>query len=159
MGAPAHTRKTRALAIEKFRHCGMVSAAFESLGLDRGLHYDWLKKFPDYREAFEQARGPVSDLILDEVVSRAIVGWDEPVYSGGKRAVDFVPGPNGPVEVPAVIRKKSDACLLALASARVDGFNVRRTELREVDREGNDKKLDFATVRAYMQSVPDAPSE
>lgn len=148
MGAVTHTKKTRMQVINAFRHLGTVGAACQAVGVSRDMHYIWLKRHPDYREAFEAAAGPVGDLILEEVVQRGMHGWEEPVFSGGKRALDFLLDEAGnvvvengkPKAVPAVIRKKSDACLLALAAARVPGFNPR-IDHRLTDQAGKDKDL------------------
>lgn len=163
MGAVTHTKKTRMRVIEAFRRHGTVGAACQAVGVDRSLHYVWMKRHPDYRVAFEEAAEPVADLILEEVHTRGILGWDEPVFAGGKRALDFAIGPDGgvilengkPKAIPATIRKKSDACLLALAGARVPGFGQKLNH-RLVDATGKDRQLSPDSVTAWMNAQPDS---
>ena len=138
-----HTKKTRALFIEQYKRLGTIGAAAKAVGVDRGVHYDWKAKYPDYAEAFEKASGPVGDLYLDECVNRAIHGWIEPVFSNGKRALDYELDDKGklvidvstgkPKAVPASILKKSDACLLALCAARVPGFSQKAAARGEAE--------------------------
>jgi hypothetical protein len=158
------TAKRRAAVVENFRKCGRVDLACDQAGVERSSHYHWLKKHPDYAAAFEAARPQVAGMIEAELHRRAIEGVLEPVYNGGKRAVDFVLGADGQpqrdaagkvMEFPASIRKYSDACLLAMAEARVEGYNKRRYDHRFVDETGKDRTLDLAAVRAYMNSIPD----
>lgn len=167
-----HTKKTRALFIEQYKRLGTIGAAAKAVGVDRGVHYDWKAKYPDYAEAFEKASGPVGDLYLDECVNRAIHGWVEPVFSNGKRALDFVMGEDGklvmeggkPKAVPASILKKSDACLLALCAARVPGFSQKaagvsiRAGAAKEDEDDRDIEI---TVIHKNKPVPsdDEPSE
>lgn len=158
MSGPRHSAKTRARVIEAFRATGLVSSACEAVGVPRKAHYDWLKEYPDYRAAYEEAREPVVDLILDEVVRRGIEGWDEPVFSAGKRAIDIGYDADGKAKpIPAVIRRKSDACLLALAAARVPGFNLRQENRRLVDEQGKDRDVNV-TVEYVNKPLPDEAS-
>jgi hypothetical protein len=161
-----HTAKTRAAVIANFRFCGRVDLACKQAGVERTAHYEWLKKHADYAAEFEAARPQVADMIESELHRRAIEGWDEPVYNGGKRAVDFVLGPDGQPQrdaagkvmaFPASIRKYSDACLLAMAEARVPGYK-RRLDHRFVGEDGKDRALDLASVQAYCASIPDDPA-
>jgi hypothetical protein len=51
------------------------------------MHYDWLKKFPDYALAFEEARKEVAGLLEDEAVRRAYHGTLKPVSIAGQLVV------------------------------------------------------------------------
>jgi hypothetical protein len=84
MGAVRHTRQTRERVIAEFRRCGRVDMACASEGVDRSMHYDWLKKVPEYKAAFEEAREQVAGLLEDEAVRRAYHGTIKPVSIGGK---------------------------------------------------------------------------
>lgn len=132
----AYTKKVRTAFLAAYRRLGTIEGAAKAVGVSREVHYDWKRKDAAYREAFEAASDPVADLYVDEVVNRAIHGWIEPVFSNGKRAVDFevdekgdlVKGPDGKFKSrPASVLKKSDACLLALCAARVPGFSQKAT--------------------------------
>ena len=135
--AVKHSKKTKRRLIEAYKLAGSVKGAAAIVGIHRDLHYDWMAADPEYRKAFEEASEPVGDTILAEVVSRSITGWLEPVFSGGKRALDFMVDEKGnlvldekgkPKAIPASVLKKSDACLLALAAARVPGFSQKATQ-------------------------------
>jgi len=165
MGSVNHTAKTRARVIAEFRKCGRVDLACKAAGVDRTCHYRWLKKYVDYRQAFEEAAAEVADMIEGEIFRRAITGVEEPVFNHGKRAMDFATDEHGNlkrgedgkfVAVPATIRRYSDQCLLAMAAARVPGYNFR-LDHRAVDDKSKDRTLTLEAVRAYMNSIPDPP--
>lgn len=129
----AYSKKVRTAFLAAYRRLGTIEGAAKDVGVSREVHYDWKRRHADYLEAFEAAAEPVADLYVDEVVNRAIHGWIEPVFSNGKRALDYEMGPDGklvmengkPKAVPASILRKSDACLLALCAARVPGFSQK----------------------------------
>lgn len=84
MGAVNHTQHTRAQVIEEFRRTGRVDLACAFAGVDRGSHYLWLKKHPDYAAEFNDAREQVAGLLEDEAVRRAYHGTAKPVAVAGK---------------------------------------------------------------------------
>jgi hypothetical protein len=84
MGAVRHTQRTRAGVIAEFRRCGRVDLACAKMGVDRTMHYDWMKNDLAYREAFEEARAEVAGLLEDEAVRRAYRGTVKPMSIGGK---------------------------------------------------------------------------
>jgi len=69
-------------------------------GIDRGTHYDWLRKDPEYRAQFEAATDQAAQALEDEAVRRAYEGIDKPVYQMGKQV--------------GVIREYSDTLLIFL---------------------------------------------
>lgn len=79
-----HSSDTRARVIEEFKTCGRVDLACERAGVDRSCHYDWLGKHQDYREAYEAAIAPVARMLEDVAVCRAVEGWEEQTFNGGK---------------------------------------------------------------------------
>ncbi len=133
--AVRYSKKTRDKLIEAYKEFGSVAGAARFIGISRFLHYDWMKRHPEYKEAFDIATEPVADLIMEELINRGMKGWIEPVFSSGKRALDFEidergnividPKTGKPKAVPASIRKKDTACLLALASFRIPGFSQK----------------------------------
>lgn len=160
MGAVRKSKRIRAALLEAFRDLGTIQGAAKAVGVDRRTHYRWMQKDPEYRRDFDDCADETAGLLMDELVSRAIHGWDEPVFHAGKRAMDFARDANGElvkgpdnkfIAVPATIKRKSDACLLALASARLPGFNPR-LDHRFVDKAGRDRRMDVESVRAYMKS-------
>lgn len=47
------------------------------------MHYDWLKKYPEYAADFEAAREQVAGLMEDELIRRAYHGTQRPVSVAG----------------------------------------------------------------------------
>lgn len=60
-----------------------VNVAAESAGIARQTHYDWLKNDPEYRAMYAEAEVLAVQSLEDEAVSRAVDGWEEPVFQGG----------------------------------------------------------------------------
>jgi hypothetical protein len=69
-------------------------------GIDRGTHYDWLRKDREYRAQFEAATDQAAQALEDEAVRRAYEGVERPVYQMGKQV--------------GVIREYSDTLLIFL---------------------------------------------
>jgi hypothetical protein len=163
MGAVRHSQRTRARVLNNFRKTGMISISCDEAGVARDCHYDWMKKFPDYKQAFEEAQeGPVGDMLVEEAMRRGLTGVKEPVFNHGKRAADFVldekgqvvidPETNRPKSQPAFVTRYSDRMLELLLVAR------RRKEFgHKVEATGKDGTALFSleAARAYMATVPD----
>ena len=77
-----------------------VTLAARMAGIDRGTHYDWLQKDPEYRAKFERAQEVAIQALEDEAVRRAYEGVERPVYQGGEKV--------------GVIREYSDTLLIFL---------------------------------------------
>lgn len=84
MGGVLHNQHTRDTVIKEFRRTGRVDLACAAAGCDRTMHYDWLRKYPKYAAAFEEARKDVAQLLEDEAVRRAYHGTAKPMNVGGK---------------------------------------------------------------------------
>ena len=69
----------KALAI-----CGSITEAAAACGIDRSLHYDWLKLDPAYPGRFASARAIGQDALEDEATLRAMHGVFEPVVYQGR---------------------------------------------------------------------------
>jgi hypothetical protein len=54
-------------------------------GIDRGTHYDWLQKDPQYKAQFEAATDQAAQALEDEAVRRAYEGVERPVTVASKR--------------------------------------------------------------------------
>ncbi len=87
MGAVLYTESSRARFIEEFLKCGRLDVASEVIGCSPVTHYNWLKKYPDYRAAFEEARDQLADLLEGEIVRRGFFGVEKAVTVAGKREV------------------------------------------------------------------------
>jgi len=78
------------LFLEAYLECGIISDACKAVVvggqvLERGRPSQWARDHPEFRERYIAAREEVNDKIEKEVYRRAIVGWEEPVYQGGKK--------------------------------------------------------------------------
>ncbi len=167
----AYSKRVRSSFIAAFRRIGTVEGAAKATGVSKDAHFDWMKRWPDYREAFEEASIPVHQMYMDEVTNRAIHGWIEPVFSNGKRALDFEMGPDGklvmgpdgkPKAVPASVLKKSDACLLALCAARLPGFSQKSSSIsigaRAGKEEDDDRDIEITVIhKSKPVPVDDEP--
>lgn len=162
MGAVRHSQRTRMRVLEHFAETGRIDIACQDVGVARDCHYDWLKKVPGYREAFEEAREKAADLLESEAWRRAHTGVKKPVFSHGKRAADFVIGSDGqPVKdpetgkllsQPAFVQEYSDNVLMFLLKGRRREVYGDKAEFT-----GKDGTALFGidAMRAYMATVPD----
>lgn len=125
-----------------FKACANVSKAAAAVGIERGLHYRWLKDDPTYPAEFRQAVLEAAQFLEDQAVERATDGWEEPVIYQGQLAVEpvldvegrqiFVPAvdelgnpillENGEprmdrLTTPLTVRKRSDSLLQTLLKA------------------------------------------
>jgi hypothetical protein len=64
-----------------------------------------MEKYPEYNEAFQEAHIEACEAIEGEIRSRAMVGWDEPVFQKGEQV--------------GVIHKKSENLLMFYAKAQM----------------------------------------
>jgi hypothetical protein len=143
---------------------GNILRAALAAGIDRDMHYIWLRTDPAYRERFAVAWEQGIDTLESEAVRRAYEGVAEPVFRNGKRALDVMidekgavkrDGAGKPIGVPASVRRYSDTLLMFLLNGNRSRKYRQRTDARFVDEEGKDRKLDLDAVSAYMNSVPD----
>jgi len=69
--------------LKAFAACGSITKAAKAAKMDRGDHYEWMKKDPAYAEAFAAAVEQAASMLEDEAVRRAHEGIFEPnVYQG-----------------------------------------------------------------------------
>lgn len=83
-------------------------------GIDRTTVYRWLEHDEAFSVRYHLAEQDAADVVRAAIVRRGIHGYEVPVVSQGKIVMH-----NGK---PLTERKYSDACLLALAKARVPEF-------------------------------------
>lgn len=67
--------KKRAL-LQAYATCGQIAKAAEIAGVDRHMHYNWLREDAAYAVAFAESKKRVADLYEDEATRRAL-GWEE----------------------------------------------------------------------------------
>jgi len=145
---------------------GNIVRAAAAAGIERSQHYMWLARDAAYPEMFSTAWEQAMDTLEAEAARRAYEGVPEPVFRNGRRALDVAVDETGaikrnattgePIAIPAAIRRYSDTLLIFLLNGNRSGKYRQRTDARFVDEKGNDRTLDLAAVRAYMESVPDA---
>jgi len=143
---------------------GNITKAAAAAGISRDMHYDWRRTDPNYQERFEIAWDRGIDVLEAEAIRRALEGVVEPVFHGGKRALDYAVDENGvvkrdgagkPIAVPATTVRRSDTLLMFALNGNRSGKYRQRTDARFVDEKGKDRKLDLDAVSAYVNSVPD----
>jgi hypothetical protein len=106
-------------------------------GIDKGTHYDWLRKDPEYKAQFEAAQVQAADILEDEAVRRAYVGVEKPITVAGKREV---------------IREYSDTLLIfLLKGARPNKY---RDNVRQEVTGPNDKPLGPRRVEIVIVPTP-----
>lgn len=143
---------------------GNIVRAAVAAGIDRDMHYIWLRTDPAYKERFAVAWEKAIDTLESEAARRAYEGVAEPVFHAGKRVLDVMVDEKGeikrngvgkPIAVAATVRRFSDTLLMFLLNGNRSGKYRQRTDARFVDERGKDRKLDLDAVSAYMNSVPD----
>jgi hypothetical protein len=74
----------KAAFLAAFVACANLTRAAESVGMDRGQHYDWLRDDRDYAEAYAAALPQAGQTLKDRAVDWAMTGIFEPVFYQGK---------------------------------------------------------------------------
>ena len=114
--------KARFLRI--FATCGNVSRSASTASVSRQHVYAWLDKTkPEYDPKFEalynDAHENALDILEEEARRRAVDGWAEPVYQGGKKV--------------GVVTKFSDTLLVLLLKGKRPGTFRDRQEVTGAD--------------------------
>lgn len=72
--------------LREFARTCSVSAACRAAGLARRTVYRWRDADADFRSSWESARGRGVERLRDEVMERALVGAERPVWQDGRIA-------------------------------------------------------------------------
>ena len=72
--------------LREFARTCSVSAACRAAGLARRTVYNWRDADADFRRSWESARGRGVERLRDEVMERALVGAERPVWQDGRIA-------------------------------------------------------------------------
>ena len=126
-----------------FRQTGNVSASCRKANVERSAIYRWLEHDTAFTVRYHEAEADAQDVLRGEAFRRAVLGWDEPAVSAGKVVIDPETGR------PLMIRKHSDAVLLAMLKARVPEYRDRS----EVDVRG-----ELAQTHKVVFMLPEQPS-
>lgn len=94
-----------------FARLGTILGASNATGLARENHYKKWMTQPDYVAAFEEANRKFCEDLEQEIHTRAVVGWQEPVFHKG--------------EVCGTILKKSDTLLIFMTKAKLPQYRDR----------------------------------
>lgn len=149
-GQPSDSSRARVDAKGKFlatlAETGIVSAAVKAAGVARSTAYEWRENDPAFAAAWASAEETATDALEAEARRRAIDGWDEPVFQGGKDV--------------GTIRRYSDRMLEIL----LKGHRHRFRENSKVEVSGpNGGPVQFQTVadlaRAMAAAPPSKPSD
>ena len=104
-----------------YRECGSVSYAARAEKINRCTHYRWLQQYPEYTEAFAEAREEAADVLEQEARRRAVEGVEAPVFYKG--------------EVCGTVKRYSDVLLIfLLKGARPDKYRERYEVTEDQDR-------------------------
>lgn len=80
----ARTRARQGAFLAAYMQTARVDLAAKASEIDRGTHYDWLAKDPEYPALFEEAHRVAAQSMLDAAVGRARQGVKKAVYHEGK---------------------------------------------------------------------------
>lgn len=76
------TAKKRAF-LTAYAECGVISQAADAADVARQSHYDWMATDAEYPALFRMVQRQAADVLEMEARSRAVDGWDEPVFYEG----------------------------------------------------------------------------
>lgn len=73
--------RMRWLAI--YRLCGQIQRACHEVGISPSTVRSLLKNDPDFKDAVDEAYGDFKEQLERELLRRAVMGWEEPVFQQG----------------------------------------------------------------------------
>jgi hypothetical protein len=113
----------KGIFLATFAQTANITRAAMAVGIDRMMHYRWLRDDSEYAEDFKQATVAAAGLIEDKAVERAVEGWEEPVIYQGELVFRRDPETHVVLRdenlepIPLMVRKHSDALLTTLLKA------------------------------------------
>jgi hypothetical protein len=110
--------KARAF-LAAYRRCANITRAAEAAGIEKTIHYRWLKQSEAYAADFREAQEQAAQVLEDEAVERATIGVYEPTIYQGEFTypmIERVDAETGEVtlersKVPVGVYKKSDGLM------------------------------------------------
>lgn len=111
--------------LRDFARTGSISAACRAAGLPRRTVYNWRAADADFRRRWDAVRERLVGRLRDEVMERALVGDEVPVWHDG-RIVDHVREPD-----PQVLWKLLQILLADIYGPRAAELRARREAERE----------------------------
>jgi hypothetical protein len=76
--------KNQAAFLAAFRSCGRIDVSAKAAGITSQAHYLWIKKDPEYKRIFAEAREEAVAYLEDEAHRRAVEGTTEDIYYQGE---------------------------------------------------------------------------
>ena len=106
------SRARKRMFLEAIAEYGNIHAASRVTGIPRSIHYDLMKRDPEYAKAFHEATDVAIEAMEAEARRRAVEGITKDVYQGGRRVGE--------------VREYSDTLLMFLLKAvRPDRYRER----------------------------------
>lgn len=102
-----------------YRLTGTIAAGAAVAKLSISNHYRWLQESEQYRAAVLQAETEIGDMLEAHAISRAVSGWDEPVYQQGRQV--------------GTVRKYSDRLLERLLEGAKPAKYAKRSRIETTD--------------------------
>lgn len=158
--APRSAKKRKPTSPDDLKWCRAFLAALAKGGspckaarlarVNEARPYQFRKESPEFARLWAQAKISFRDSLRAEAQARAVVGWLEPVYQGGKRV--------------GQIRKKSEQILLAMLRAnckeyrdRVDLSVTIRERARKVAEESGLSEAEILAVAERIATGAERP--
>jgi len=75
-----YTKKELFLEAYKSKMCN-ISSACKAVNIGRKTYYNWLKKFPIFKQQVEEVKGSLTDMIESQLLKK--------IKNGNQRAIEF----------------------------------------------------------------------
>lgn len=139
--------------LREFARTGSVSAACRASGLARRTVYNWRDADADFRRRWEGARERGVGRVRDELMARALVGTEVPVWHDG-RVVDHVAEPD-----PRVLWRLLQALQADTYGPRAAELQAERERTAEFARRLDAGEKRVAAYEARLRAERDAALE
>lgn len=73
----------KAWFLRNFKLCGQLQRSAQECGISPTTVRKHIRDDPDFKDAYDEAYGDFKEAIESEIMRRAIMGWEEPVYQQG----------------------------------------------------------------------------
>jgi hypothetical protein len=131
--------------LKAYADCCSVRRACQTAGVARSTVYNWQETDKAFAQQFAEATEDSNDLIDDEIVRRAVHGYEEPVVSNGK----LIYGEDGR---PLTVTKYSDTLMQMLAKSRMPKYRDKQQVDANINHSGS---IDSKTIAFDPKSLTD----
>ena len=80
---PEQEKVMQTAFLETFVNTSSLTEATRILGIPKGAHKRWLGLYPEYVEAYHDARNAIADSLEAEAIRRARDGYERPIFQNG----------------------------------------------------------------------------